>query len=110
MKLRAHCTSCSVPVVRSPRQGIFERVGLAPLPFVRPFRCPVCRTRTIRFTRRPSRNGLFLFLLTILVGILLIQILWYYGLSAGDYTSNEYDPKDVERQRYEESQKAREGR
>jgi hypothetical protein len=69
----------------------------------------VCRTRTIRLTRRPSRNGLFLFLLTILVGILLIQTLWYYGLSAGDYTSNEYDPKDVERQRYEESQKAREG-
>lgn len=110
MKLRAHCTSCSVPMVRSRRQGIFERVGLAPLPFVRPFRCPMCRTRAICFTHRPSRNGLFLFLLSILVGIILVQVLWYFGSTAGDYTSGEYDPKDVERQRYEERQKAKEGR
>ena len=105
MKLQAHCTSCSVPLVRSRRQGAFERFGLALMPFVRPFRCPECRTRSLHFTRRPSRNGLFLFLLTILVGVLLIQVLWHFGTRAGEYSSREYDPKDVERQRYEERQK-----
>ena len=105
MKPRNHCTSCSVPLVRSRRQGAFERIGLALIPFVRPFRCTVCRKRSIRFTHRPSRNGLFLFLFTILVGIILIQLLWHFGIGAGDYASNEYEPKDVERQRYEETQK-----
>ena len=64
----------------------------------------------MRLTHRPSRNALLLFLLCILVGIVLIQMLWYLGARAGNYESNEYEPKDVERQIYEERQRPVNGR
>ncbi len=105
MRTQYHCTSCSVPLERSRRLGAFERVGLALIPFVRPFRCPVCRKRSIRFTNRPSSHGLLLFFVTILVGILLIQTLWHFGILAGDYGGNGYEPKDIERQRFLERHK-----
>jgi len=48
---------------------------------------------------------MLLFLVTILVGILLIQTLWHVGILAGDYGGNGYEPKDIERQRFLEQQK-----
>ena len=94
-----------MPLERSRRQGVVERIGLTLIPFVRPFRCPDCRKRSIRFTHRPSNHGMLLFLVTILVGILLIQTLWHVGILAGDYGGNGYEPKDIERQRFLEQQK-----
>ena len=93
-----------MPLERSRRLGALERVGLALIPFVRPFRCPECRERSVRFTHRLSGHGLLLFFLTILVGILLIQTLWHVGILAGDYGGNGYEPKDIERQRLLEHQ------
>ena len=93
------CPHCSVELVRSRRRGFAERVLLGPLSFIRPFRCPKCSYRRPRLTRPPSRFAVLLLLLTVFVGVILIQILLYIGDQASHYTDTGYHPKDLERGR-----------
>jgi hypothetical protein len=99
------CPHCSVALVRSRRRGVAERVFLAPFPYIRPFRCPRCPYRRLRFTRRPNQTAVLLLLLTIMVGILLVQTIVYVGDRARDYTDTKYQPKDLDRSRYMEEKK-----
>jgi hypothetical protein len=92
-------------LVRSRRTGILERFVLAPIPVIRPFRCPNCQYRALRITRRPSRSSLLLFLITILIGVLLVQTLLYVAHRARDYPGEGYQPKDLERAEYLEKKR-----
>jgi hypothetical protein len=91
------CPHCGVALVRSRRRGVVERLLLGPVSFIRPFRCPKCRYRRLRFTRAPGKTAVLLLLITVLVGILLIQVLLYVSDHARNYKDTAYQPKDMER-------------
>jgi hypothetical protein len=96
------CPHCAVTLVRSRRRSFAERVLLGPLSFVRPFRCPKCRYRRLHLTHPPSQSAILLLLLTVFIGVVLIQILLYVGDHARNYTDTGYQPKDLERGRQQE--------
>ena len=93
----ASCSDCRVPVARSRRRGFAERVLLAPFPFVRPYRCPLCGGRRLHSTFRASRMGTLVFLLTIVLGVVLAHLIWLLSTKAPDHPGAGYQPKDMER-------------
>ena len=84
-------------MVRSRRQGIFEVAALAPLPFLRPYRCPLCGVRRLRAKLHASRAGTLAILLTIAVGVLLVHFIWLVSTKAPEHPGAGYEPKDMER-------------
>jgi hypothetical protein len=101
------CSNCSVPLVRSRRKGRLERYLLAPIPVIRPFRCPNCLNRALRFCLRPT--SLLLFLIAVLIGLFVVQSLWDVGSRARDYRAAWYEPKDMERAEYLEKKRRQSG-
>ncbi len=95
--MSASCPDCRVPTPRSRRRGFVERVLLAPLSFLRPYRCPVCGARRLRSRFHASRAGTLAFLLTIVFGVLLVQFLWLLSTKAPEHPGVGYEPKDMER-------------
>ena len=88
------------------RRGRWERWGLGGVPFLRPFRCPDCGDRRLRWTGLPSRRRLLLLLAAILFGALLVQWIWIFRAGARRYRDRQYQPRDMER--YYSSQGQRE--
>ncbi len=95
--MSANCPDCRVPTLRSRRRGFVERLLLAPLSFLRPYRCPLCGARRLRSSFHASRAGTLAFLLTIVFGILLVQFIWLLSTKAPEHPGAGYEPKDMER-------------
>ena len=74
-----------------------ERVLLAPLAVVRPYRCALCGNRRLRFAVRGSRAGIFALLLTLVLGIVIVHLIWILSTTAPDHPGAGYQPKDMER-------------
>ena len=83
--------------MRTRRRGFIERVLLAPLPLVRPYRCSLCGRRRLRSSFRASRIEIFIFILTIALGIVLVHFVWMLSTKAPEYPGAGYQPKDMER-------------
>ncbi|MFQ5790723.1 MAG: hypothetical protein ACE5JI_09635 [Acidobacteriota bacterium] len=103
----ASCPHCSAPLVRSHRHGWGEQVLLAPLPFLRPYRCRGCGFRGLRWAGRPHRTRILLLFAILVAGALLIQLIWFLRVRAPEHPGGGYQPKDLERQQYlEKSEKS----
>ena len=105
--MAVRCPDCSTPMVRSHREGFSERVLLAPLVFLRPFRCRRCGFRGLRNTLHPERKGLLLFAVFLLAGTLLVQLVWIVRSRAPEHPGDGYQPRNLERQRLLEEQEER---
>ena len=91
------CQDCRVPMARSRRRGFMERVLLSPFSFVRPYRCPLCGGRRLRSALHASRTGTLVFLLTIVLGVVIVHFVWLLSTRAPDHPGVGYQPKDMER-------------
>lgn len=107
MTTAVRCPNCRAPLVRSRRKGVVERALLAPLPFLRPLRCPRCGFRGLRMSGAPERRVLLFLAVLLAAGLLLLQLLWHVRTRAPEHPGGGYQPRDLERQRYLEERRER---
>lgn len=106
LKRCPRCPRCSTVLVRCHRRGVWERVVLAPVPWLRPFRCTRCEFRGLRLTTSLDRRRLLLVAALLALGLILVQLVWDLRTGAPEHPGGGYQPRDLERQRYlEERQK-----